>query len=262
MGKVVKGIAGVAVNPLGTAVGAVAPGLGKAINPVGYAIQSKIIGRKPDGSAIYDSDASGRPELAAFQSQLDPTTGKFKQENYNLQNNLNTQGLEAMRTEALRDPSQMSKWGSMALAQGRDQNAQAVAGQNVQARNQLAMQGGLRTGARERLAAQSAQAQLAGNQNQLQNVQMQDEQNRMKWLQMLPQQEIAAAQYGSALEDKNISRYLGETEANRDWDKIRYQEQMKGYAADKSSTAMQRAAEEAKKTGGLFGGGGFLGTGI
>ncbi len=207
-----------------------------------------------------DYDSQGRPILRDFDSQL-TGTGALK-DAYQMQNTLDKRGLEAVRTEALRDPGTMSKWGQMALSQGRDQAAQMAAGQQAQAQNQLAMQGGLRSGARERLASQGMQQQLRSGQQTLGNIQMQDEQNRQKWLGMLPGQEIAAAQFGSTIQDRNIGRSLDELRQGRDFDKYRYGQAMTAWGADKSSEAMRRAAEDAKSTSGLFGGGGFLGLGI
>lgn len=181
-------------------------------------------------------DSAGRPLAPGFTTVGDAQTGLLRGE-YNLQNNLNTQALGAARQEALRDPGQMSRWGQMALAQAQNQNAAQSAGQLQQAQNQLAMQGGLRTGARERLASQGMQQQLRGNQAALGNVQMQDEQNRQKWLQMMPGMELQAAQYGSTLQDKNIDRALGEVAQGRYMQQRQYEEAMKGWAAIRTAAA-------------------------
>lgn len=205
-------------------------------------------------------DAAGRPLAPEFRTVGDANTGLLRSE-YNLQNNLNTQVLDQARQEALRDPGTMSRWGQMALTQAQNQNAAQNAGQLQQAQNQLAMQGGLRSGARERLAAQGMQQQLRGNQSALGNIQMQDEQNRQKWMQMMPGMDLQAAQYGSTLQDKNISRALTEINAGRGMQQQQYNEAMRAWGADKTANAMQRAADQAENTSGLFGGGGFLGTG-
>lgn len=185
-------------------------------------------------------DAQGRPLAPGFTTVGDAQTGLLRGE-YNLQNNLNTQALGVARTEALRDPGTMSRWGQMALAQAQNQNAAQSAGQLQQAQNQLAMQGGLRTGARERLASQGMQQQLRGNQAALGNVQMQDEQNRQRWLQMMPGMELQAAQYGSSLQDKNISRALTEINAGRAMQQQQYNEAMRAWGADKTAQAARAA---------------------
>ena len=206
-------------------------------------------------------DAQGRPLAPEFQTVGNKDTGLLRDE-YNLQNNLNTQVLDQARQEALRDPGTMSRWGQLALTQAQNQNAAQNAGQLQQAQNQLAMQGGLRTGARERLASQGMQQQLRGNQAALGNIQMQDELNRQKWMQMMPGMELQAAQYDTTIQDRNIGRALDELRQGRDFDKYRYGQAMAAWGADKSSEAMRRAAEDAKSTSGLFGGGGFLGLGF
>jgi hypothetical protein len=170
----------------------------------------------------------------------DAQTGLLRGE-YNLQNNLNTQVLDQARQEALRDPGTMSRWGQLALSQAQNQNAAAGAGQLQQAQNQLAMSGGLRSGARERLASQGMQSQLRGNQQALGNIQMQDEANRQKWMQMMPGMDLQAAQYGSTLQDKNISRALTEINAGRAMQQQQYNEGMRAWGADKTAQAAARA---------------------
>lgn len=205
-------------------------------------------------------DERGRPILRNFDSQLG-SDGMISSQ-YQLQPTLDRRALESVRTEALRGPGELSRYSQMALTQGQNQNASQVAGQTSQAMNNLAMQGGLRTGARERLAQSGMRQNLLGNQSVLQNVQMQDELNRQKYLNMLPGMELQTAQYDNALQDKNINRSLTELNQGRDFDKFRYGQAMQAYGADKSSEAMRRSAEEAKSTSGLFGGGGFLGLGF
>lgn len=186
------------------------------------------------------TDASGRPLAPEFNSVGDASTGLL-QSPYNLQNNLNTQVLDRARGEAMRDPGTMSKWGQMALTQAQNQNAASMAGQQQQATNQLAMQGGLRSGARERLASQGMQQQLRGNQAALGNIQMQDEQNRQKWMSMVPGMDLAAAQYGSSLQDKNIGRALTEINVGRGMQQQQFNEGMRAWGADKTAQAARAA---------------------
>jgi hypothetical protein len=186
------------------------------------------------------TDPSGRPMTPKFNTIGDDTTGLLKSP-YNITNNLDTRALEAGRAEALRDPSQMSRWGQMALAQGQNQNAAMAASQLSQGTSNLAMQGGLRSGARERLQAMGNQNRLLSNQNVLQNVNMQDEQNRMKWLQMQPGAELMSAQYGSNIQDKNISRAIGEIGQGRELQQRQYDEMMRGWAAAQTANAAANA---------------------
>lgn len=185
-------------------------------------------------------DSAGRPLAPGFQTVGDANTGLLRSE-YNLTNNLNTQVLDQARQETLRQPGQMSRWGQMALSQAQNQNAAAMAGQTQQAQNQLAMQGGLRGGARERLASQGMQQQLRGNQQTFGNIQMQDEQNRQKWMQMLPGMELQTAQYGAGIQDKNIGRALGEINTGRGMQQQQYNEAMRAWGADKTAQAARAA---------------------
>jgi len=275
------GIVNAVVNPIGTGVaqltgnknlGNLAGGMGT----VNAGLINKFTGNQPQrpgavpGSVStqvmpgsyqgQDYDEMGRPILRNFDSQLQPN-GLLK-DSYMMKNNLNTQGLDQIRKEALRDPGQQSRWAEIAKADAANTAAAQGAGQMAQARSGLAMQGGLRSGARERLAQQGQITGLQAKQNANMQVNMQDEQNRQKWLGMLPGQELAAAQFGSTIEDRNIGRSLSEVQQGRDFDKYRYGQAMTAWGADKSADAMRRSAEDAKSTSGLFGGGGFLGLGI
>jgi len=194
------------------------------------------------------TDSAGRPLAPEFNSVGDTQTGLL-QSPYNLTDQLDRRGLEAMRTEALRDPAQMSRWGQMALSQAQSQNAARNAGAQTQAQNQLAMQGGLRSGARERLASQGMQQNLQSNQQALGGIQMQDELNRQKWLGMLPGQELAAAGYSTGLQDKNIGRALQEINVGRGMQQQQYNEAMRAWGADKTASA---AAAANGSSSGLF----------
>ena len=280
------GIVSAVTNPIGTIANAVAPGsdvarltgkYGAIAGPAGILGQAAYNranpqprpGAVPGGVSTQvmpgsyqgqDYDALGRPILRDFDTQLQPN-GMLKDQ-YLMKNNLNTQGLEQIRNEALRSPGTQSRWAEIAKADAANTAAAQNAGQMAQARSGLAMQGGLRSGARERLAQQGQVAGLQAKQNANMQVNMQDEQNRQKWLAMLPSQELAAAQFGSTIENQNIGRSLNELQQGRDFDKYRYGQAMTAWGADKSSQAMRQAAEDAKSTSGLFGGGGFLGLGI
>ena len=203
----------------------------------------------------------GKPLGTEFVTVGNSDTGML-QNQYNLYPQMDMRTVDAGRTEALRDPATMSRWGQMALSQAQNQNAAMMSGQQQQAQNQLAMQGGLRTGARERLASQGMQQQLRGNQAALGGVQMQDEANRQKWLQTSPGNELQAAQYNTNLQDKNISRALTEVNVGRSMQQNQFNEAMRAWAAEQSGQTMVRAAEEGTKSGGLLGSGGILGTGL
>jgi hypothetical protein len=70
---------------------------------------------------------------------------------------------------------------------------------------------------------------------------MQDEQNRQKWLGMLPGMDLQAAQYNTGLQDKNISRALTEVNAGRAMQQNQYNEAMRAWGADKTAQAARAA---------------------
>jgi hypothetical protein len=181
--------------------------------------------------------AASRPGDLTFESQLNPD-GSIK-DVYKQQSQLNTQGLEAMRSGALRDPSQASRWRDIAQGQAMDQFGRQQAGQLQQAQNNLAAQGGLSSGARERLQNQAMQSGIQGKQGIWGQMAMQDEQNRLGQLAQLPGQELAAAGYKSNIDAANIGRGLGEVQARRAFDMGKYQQDMQAWGALNTANAVQ-----------------------
>lgn len=181
-------------------------------------------------------DASGRPIRPEFVSIGDTKTGLL-QEPYQLKDMLDRSGYEAFMGEALRTPGTQSKWAQMAQAQGLNQLAQSQAGQLAQAKSGLAMQGGLRGGQRERLAAQGAQAGLLGGQKLRSDIAMQDEQKRMQLLQQAPGVALQQAQYDQGLQKYNIGAALGELAQKRAYDAGVYGDAMKAWGAEKTAQA-------------------------
>lgn len=210
------------------------------------------------GGQQYDDQ--GRPILEDRKSLANPD-GTI-QSQYQTKDATNMGAMDQARQEALRQPGQMSKWGQMALTQGQNQNSQAAAGKQSQALNGLAMQGGLRSGARERLAASGMQGQLQANQNTYSQIQNQDEQSRMQGLQQQVGNEATYGQNANAVQNANIGRGLAENQMGNEFNMNRYGQAMTAWGAEKSSQAAKAAASQAKSTSGLLGGGGFLGTGL
>ena len=175
-----------------------------------------------------------KPLRPRFISALDQSTGLLKPE-YQLGSPLNQQGMDALRAEALRTgPSQ---WRMMEEQRQRDQLAQSSAGQLAQARNQMAMQGGLRGGSSERLASQAMRNQLTGGQNIARDLAIADEQKRMSTLQALPGQEIATAGFEQGTQKYNIEKALGEILQKRAADQNAYTEQLKAWGSMKTAAA-------------------------
>lgn len=185
-------------------------------------------------------DSTGKPLAPDFVSVGDPNTGLLRGE-YNLTNQLDPTSLNKIKQEAYRDPGTMSRWGQLALNEQMNQNARQNTGAVTGAMNNLAMSGGLRTGARERIQTAGAQNVLRTNQNARGAIQTQDELNRQKWLGMLPGMDLQAAQYGSGVQDKNISRALTELNVGRNMQQQQYNEGMRAWGADKTAQAAARA---------------------
>jgi hypothetical protein len=184
------------------------------------------------------SNPFARPDSPTFESQIDPATGLLKKQ-YQQHSQLNEQGLEAMRAEALRDPSKMSKWREIAQTQGMDQLGRQQGNQLAQAQSGLAAAGGLSQGARERLQNSSMQQGLMGQQNMWTQLAAQDEQKRMGMLGALPGQELQAAQYKSGIGGGNIEAALQEINRKRAFDMNNYNEQMRAWAAGQTAAGMK-----------------------
>lgn len=163
-------------------------------------------------------------------------------------------GLDALRNSALR--SGPSPWATMAMqktgadaAAARQKVTRDVAGQGATASTALAMRGGLQSGARERMARQAGMSRLNLNQdvarqeagNRMQ-IGINDEQNRMSNLSMLPgaEMQMAEAKRRAALtgvqgEEKDLDRRMG-------FNQNLYGQNMAAWASNKQADATMRAA--------------------
>ena len=185
------------------------------------------------------TDAAGRPLNPAFVSIADPTTGQLKQP-YQMSDKLDTRGVQAIRDEALRTPGELSKWGNLAMSDQMNQNKLNQAGQFNQMKNNLAMSGGLRSGAGERMSSQALSSNLMNDQNIGMDVRKQDEASRQKWMGMLPGAELNQAQYQSGIQEKNNGNALNEVDAGRRWGQNEYNKNMDAWAAKEAAAAMPK----------------------
>ncbi len=198
---------------------------------------------------IYTTQApptgsGGKPLAKQFVSLLDPSTGQLK-DAYQLQGEVDPRALEGMREEAFRQGP--SAWRNMEEASQKDKLAQATAGQMAAAKNQLAMSGGLRGGAAERLAGQGMQAKLAGGQNISRDLSIADEQKRLQALSALPQAELAQAGFERDTSKYNIDKSLFEVLQKRASDVNQYNEQMRAWASEKTAAASPSGGGGGKK---------------
>lgn len=193
---------------------------------------------------------AGRPDRPAWESLLN-SDGTMKGQFLLGDGNLDTRFLDRMREEGLRGADTQSKWAQLAnqqldtrqLAQ-RDQLARQQAGQQSQAMNQLAMTGGLRGGAGERMAGRMANQSLLEKQrmarqagDQRLNISMKDEQNRLSNLANLGSAEMQVAGFNRDTQKYNIDNALKETLAKRAADINFYNEDMRAWAAERTAAA-------------------------
>jgi len=195
--------------------------------------QDAIKSGKYQGATPIDP-VTGQPLKPTFDSVA--TSNGLLKDQYQLGNGgYNTQGLEALRNEALRTgPSQ---WAVMQQAQQGNQLAQAQGGQLAQAQSRLAASGGLSGGARERLMNSSMTQGLLNRQNLNSSIANQDEQKRMATLSALPGQELQSAGFNRDTQQYNIDKALSEKLQNRAFDTNNYNEQMRAWASRETAKA-------------------------
>lgn len=211
------------------------------------------------GGGFYDSP--GRPMYIPgwnpgmeFAPELDARLGKI---------NLNTTGLDKFRGEATR--SGPSFWASLmtnkSLAEEAAAKDRAVSQSRAGVRTaeaDLASKGGLSSGARERIARSGARDLLAvgqdvarqGNLNRMQ-IGVNDEQNRIQQLSMLPGMESSA--YNDALKKESmwdaarksdIDAAVQENARRQQYNNMVYQEQMRAWAANRQAQATENSGKK------------------
>lgn len=220
--------------------------------------QNQLKGINPDGSPM-------RPD---FESWIDPNTGNLLDQ-YKLKVDPlaidSLEGLSALKKEAVREGP--SKWAQMMLLKQQGDRSAAMnqaAGSAAQAfaqgRSGMAMRGGISSGARERLAGQTARdlimAKQGVNKDATQNrynLLGQDEQNRLATLGQFSTQEGNLAQFNKGNEFKqnefNILRTLEENQAKRG-------DTLEKYKAELSKWGAEKQANATAASGGGGGGGG------
>lgn len=171
----------------------------------------------------------------------------------------NSQGYNALKGEALRTgPSgwfnAQNSYNKLDEKNMRDRAGAEASGQTAKARSDLAAQGGLSSGARERVAENGQKnymnmSQDITRQGQLNNMnmQVQDQGNKLKALSAMP-----------GIEQNKINSWEAAHQADIDYNYKIWAKQQEMEAA----RLQARATENAGNSGGLFGGGGFLGLGF
>lgn len=209
----------------------------------------------------YYVDPGPKPTLGPYSNLRDSQSGLLANPNYRLNAgpdiNLNTQGLEQIRSRAT--STGPSTWANLMNerqgiedTQARSGLSQAAASAQAQARSQLASRRGLGGGSAERLARGGARDLMAARQQAAQtsagnrmNTALQDEQMRMDLLKSLPQMELAALDpqfknraTNMQTQQYNIDQALKDKYAEDQYNMMKYQEDMKTYAAAQQANAI------------------------
>jgi hypothetical protein len=170
-------------------------------------------------------------------------------------------GIEAIRGEALRTPGQDSPWATMMKQkqgfeqqQGLNSAANQWAGAQAGASANLAMRGGMASGARNRLAAQGMKDQALGAQGiraqgnqQRMDIGIEDEQNRQKWLSGLAGQEAAYQAPQKTNIENTLSTLGGEANRKGVFDMAKYGLENEALSKLISGTAAEKAASSSGK---------------
>lgn len=210
-------------------------------------------------------DGTAAPQTPGYNPIYDPLSMSITPElQQQLQGiNLNTEGLDAFRQQALRKGP--SSWAQLAqqdqLAQAsnaREQGAKQTNAQTAQADDNLAATGGLSSGARERTAQEGAKNYMAmsqdltrqSNLNDMQ-IGMNDEQNRIQQLGMLPgmevqslQPELQKASMWEGAKANDVSNQMQALQSTNDWNKYLYGQQMSGWAAQQQGYATEHSGKK------------------
>lgn len=211
---------------------------------------------KPENA---DGGPVGRvPQSPAYNTLIDQNTGLIRGKAIS-EFNPDMRGMEAYRERAL--GSGESSWAKLAKeAQALEEQKakQAVqeqgASAGAQARSQLAMRGGLSSGAAERMAKSQSREGMRSLQNvgmqgqqARASINLQDEQARNQFIQQLPGMENDLAQRKTATQQWNTQQALNENMLSNARNLNQYNEQMKLYAAAQQGNAMRDTGSGSKK---------------
>lgn len=191
-----------------------------------------------------------RPDYVSTYDPLSMSLSDYYQKNYN------PAGMNAFRQEALRKGP--SSWATLARQQqnalesnSRERAAKEARSQEAQAMDTLASHGGLTSGARERAALEGSKNYLAmsqdlarqGNLNDLQ-IGVNDEQNRIQQLGMLPGMDIEQANTFAKAKQADIQNAVAENERRNAYNQNIYNQQMGAWAANRQAIATERSGKK------------------
>lgn len=249
-----------------------------------WSLDNKNLGGRNFQTTNFGYDSSGRPNALPFESVRDNSGNLGSQ--YTLQGGpgitMDNTAYNKYLSEATSNGP--SGWASVAMDANNNNtmnNLNKVGELGATAMSDgmsnLQMSGGMSGAQRERAATSGARDMMKnrmdvlnqGNTNEL-GILTQDAQNKMS---MLPQaynmsmNNAKFAQdergYKTGIDQYNMGNKLNDVSSFNNYNNGMYSEAMKGWAALKTSEAQKAAADkQAQNSGGLFGGGGFLGTGL
>lgn len=218
-----------------------------------------------DDEAMVPNPYYGLPDPASYTSSYDPEKMALSPELDQRLSliSMDKRGLNKFRDEALR--SGPSPWASIAkqgqavqAASARDRSAQESSGQTAQSLDRLGASGGLSSGARERATLEGAKNYLAMSQdtarqeniNDLQ-IGMNDEQNRVQQLSMLPGMELQAiqpemqkAQMWEQGKASDVQAQVEEGKRKQAYDQWLAEQQQKLYASNQQANATAQSGKK------------------
>lgn len=216
-------------------------------------------GKNPDGS----------PMDLKFNQLVNMNTGRLAPQ-FQLQAQpdvaVDRAAQDAIRSRAMTEGD--SPWAKMMLekqaleqATSRDNMVQSGASQSAQARNQMAMRGGVTGGASERLAKSNLRSQMMeqnklarqGSMDQM-GIRIQDDQTKQGLLKDTVGYDFQNAdlglknrQYSTDVNKTNITAALADIEAKRGFDMEQYKSKMSAWGAGKTADAQRAASKGGKK---------------
>jgi hypothetical protein len=220
-------------------------------------------GNAPLGMA--NDPYSGMPGRPSYQQGYDPNTMSVTPEVEARLNKIqaDNRGLNAYRQEALRKGS--SRWAGLQNQKqyseetdARERAKREGRSAKSQAESDLAMSGGLTSGARERLSNegvknQIAMSQEAGRQGNLNRMQIgiNDEQNRISQLGALPGMENQTLQaqlqkegMWNQAKQTDMQRIIEENRRRNDYNQNVYNQQMQAWGANKQAGAIENSGKK------------------
>lgn len=189
-----------------------------------------------------------------FDSLMDPTTGMIN-EKYQVKGGADRTALDALKKRALGEgPSSWAKLQKEKQAAEQaglaDQAGQQALSGTAQAQGDLAMQGGLSGGARERLASQGAKNLMFARQGVAKQglmdrlgIDTKDEEIKTNLLSQLPGQELAYSNQDLDMQKTNIQNTLGQNQQQNQFNLGSFETKSKQWAAKEQADATRKSGK-------------------